>query len=280
MRQRSGLTLVELLVVLAILAVLTTVAVSLTDSVVDQGRFDVTQRTLDNIQNAVLGPANQVDADGTRALGGFIADVGRPPLAVGIDPTTQLAELWSNPRGLRAFGPATPASDPNVLLLVGWRGPYLRLPSQTAALSLRDGWGNPFNLLKSDLTTPVGPDEAIVYVTSQGGPASPYNIALTTTIPLSNYLAVISGAVTDADPTTAGAADVTVRLFHADVTSATGLAEKTVTAKQAEGYAFKFENVPMGPQVLRAYQGTRKSDILHLRVPPGGLSRNILLDIQ
>ena len=43
--QRRGLTLVELLVVLTILAIMTTVAITLTDGLVDQGRYDATQRT-------------------------------------------------------------------------------------------------------------------------------------------------------------------------------------------------------------------------------------------
>src|SRR6478736_2391233 len=132
--RRRGLTLLELVVVLAILAVLTTLAVKLTDSLLDQTQFETTQRTLDSIQSAVLGPRDQVETDGSRAVSGFVADTGRLPLAVGDDPATQLAELWANPRGLPAFGLAVAAADADIKLLTGWRGPYLRLPPQPGPL--------------------------------------------------------------------------------------------------------------------------------------------------
>ena len=80
MIQRSGMTLVELLVVLAILALLTTVAVTSSDVVLSQGRYEATKRTLTDIQEAVLGPPNARQADGTLISMGFVADVGRSPV--------------------------------------------------------------------------------------------------------------------------------------------------------------------------------------------------------
>ena len=116
--RRAGLTLVELLVVLAILAIMTTMAVTATNTLVDQSRYDATQRTLLSIEEAVLGPANAREADGTLIVGGFVADVGRLPLAVvdAGDPDgafKQLRELWL-PGVMPAYGiqqvvvPATP----------------------------------------------------------------------------------------------------------------------------------------------------------------------------
>ena len=77
MMKRSGMTLVELLVVLAILALLTTVAVTSSDVVLSQGRYEATTRTLTDIQEAVLGPPNARQADGTLVSTGFVADMGR-----------------------------------------------------------------------------------------------------------------------------------------------------------------------------------------------------------
>ena len=87
MIKRSGMTLVELLVVLAILALLTTVAVTSTDVVLSQGRYDATKGTLTNIQEAVLGPPNARQADGTLVSIGFVADVGRWPVCTSTDLT-------------------------------------------------------------------------------------------------------------------------------------------------------------------------------------------------
>lgn len=298
-RRRSGLTLVELMVVLLILAVTLLIAIEATDNIVDQARFEANQRGLEHLQNAVLGPLHQTDADGSRAVSGFVADTGRLPLAWGTDRATQLAELWSNPRGLPAYGLAVAASDPDVKLLVGWRGPYLRLPPQPLGPQrLLDGWGNPYLLLQADGITPVGADQPVVQIASAGGPTAPYNVPLTLTTPFvpANWTGTITGAVVDSDPSTPATAEVIVKLFQPDVTQPGGMRELSATATAANGYTFTFPalvgavpNVTLGPKVLRAYHTyvdggsqtvTVKSALLHLRVPPGGLTRNLTLDLH
>jgi prepilin-type N-terminal cleavage/methylation domain-containing protein len=78
---RSALTLVELLVVLVIIAIVTGIAITATENVIDQGRYNATQQTLQNIQEAIMGPANQRAPDGSFLITGFVADMGRlPPL--------------------------------------------------------------------------------------------------------------------------------------------------------------------------------------------------------
>ncbi|WP_397381882.1 prepilin-type N-terminal cleavage/methylation domain-containing protein [Prosthecobacter sp.] len=164
----SGLTLLELLVVLTILVVLSTVAITSTSGVADQARYEATQRTLENIRDAVIGPANLRDTDGTLLYTGFMADTGRLPQAAAevVDGGTvlTLAELVQQPAGMAAYQvlPAitsncTPADEADeedikvnadtVRLGVGWRGPYLRLPPGN--LLPRDGWG-------AQLVTPAG----------------------------------------------------------------------------------------------------------------------------
>ncbi|MFZ2279781.1 MAG: prepilin-type N-terminal cleavage/methylation domain-containing protein [Prosthecobacter sp.] len=169
---QSGLTLLELLVVLTILVVLSTVAITSTSGVADQARYEATQRTLENIRDAVIGPANLRDTDGTLLYTGFVADTGRLPKAVAevVDGGTvlTLAELVQQPAGMAAYQvlPAitsncTPADEADaedpmppakvsadtIRLGVGWRGPYLRLPPGN--FLPRDGWG-------AQLVTPVG----------------------------------------------------------------------------------------------------------------------------
>jgi prepilin-type N-terminal cleavage/methylation domain-containing protein len=299
MKRRPGLTLVELLVVLAILAVMTTVAMTLTDSVVDQGRYDATRRTIESVENAILGPANQTDADGSRLISGFVADVGRLPVAVGSDPRTQLQELWL-PGTLKPYQAWIPAEDADVKLLAGWRGPYLQLPPATP--DLRDAWGEAFILLNA-ASEPLANGEAPAAIQAKAESGNVYRPGLTSTRLLTAYAAQVSGAVVDVDPTKSddpskdseAKGDVTVRLYHA----ANGIRTRTVNATKASGYAFSFPSaldpdpVPMGSVALRAYQTTTvtdadgnpvtytaKSDILYLRVPPGGLNRNIALDIK
>lgn len=283
---RPGLTLLELVVVLAILAVLTLVAVVSTDSVVDQGRFDVTQRTLQNVDDAIIGSAGQPDAPS------FVGDVGRLPLSW-IDPADtggelQPAELWANVNSVRPFGPATDATaDPDVTLLVGWRGPYLRLP--VGQLRLRDGWGNPLMLFQPDVAAPrdtpvTAASQSIATVVSSGGATPPYNMASvllsTDAVRRGGWTGTVQGSIEDTGTTTAGTADVTVKLFVPDLTTSSGIKVLTSTATVANGYRYSFSSVPVGPKAIRVYQGAVKGPVIYLRVPQGGLSRTLNFDIQ
>ena len=127
-----------------ILVILTTIAVQATGNLADQARFDATQRTLQNIQNAIVGPAGQREPDGTPLITGFVADIGRLPVAT-VDATGALTlnELWSNPNSLPTFT-SFATSDSYVTVYAGWRGPYLQLPPGSTQLT--DGWGNPLSI--------------------------------------------------------------------------------------------------------------------------------------
>ena len=148
---RRAFTLLELVVVLAILAVVTTLAIRSLDGLEDQSRYEKNARGFEELSAAVLGSPDDRAADGTRTVSGFVADMGRLPRAVGSTELT-LAELWQNPGGNFKFdirqatvanGVAAPLEDPQVYVASGWRGPYLRLP--IGATTWLDGWGNPLS---------------------------------------------------------------------------------------------------------------------------------------
>lgn len=117
---RRGMTLIELLIVLAILAGVSGMVVAMTGQIDEDARYQETQRRLDAIRRAILGP----DSDGSGALpaAGFIHDVGRLPTAAG--------ELLTAPAGA-----------------TGWRGPYLStLPARreepaSGSPTYYDDWG-------------------------------------------------------------------------------------------------------------------------------------------
>lgn len=149
-----GFTLLELVVVLAILAVVTAIATRSLGKMEDQRRFETSQRGLDELEAAVLGSDNDRAPDGSRMINGFVADMGRLPRTV-LDPAVTppaltLRELWSNPgalydarQAIAVNGVAAADEDLQVLVLGGWRGPYLRLP--LGAVNLLDGWGNDYS---------------------------------------------------------------------------------------------------------------------------------------
>jgi prepilin-type N-terminal cleavage/methylation domain-containing protein len=155
---RAAFTLLELVVVLAILAIVTALAVRALDGVGDQSRFEASRRIMEDLSAAVIGSPDDRTPDGFRTVSGFVADMGRLPRAVAIETAGTeeftLSELWSLPGFPYDVRPAdtlhgVPAfdSDPEVVIPGGWRGPYLRLAS--GARNPLDAWGNPFTVLAS-----------------------------------------------------------------------------------------------------------------------------------
>ena len=155
-RHRKGFSLLELVVVLGILAALATVALRAVSSGQNQTRYQQTTSSLNNIRDAIVGPANQHAADGTNLVTGFIADMGRLPLSR-IDPNDPfygrvdsngvplgdpLSELFVQPSGVPVYGSFPANHDNSVSINVGWQGPYVRLGA--GAANLRDGWGNSY----------------------------------------------------------------------------------------------------------------------------------------
>lgn len=134
--KRGAFTLVELVVVLAVIAVLTHLAVRELAHLRDGRLSDAADRQLEEIRSAVYS----VGPDGVAR--GFLVDMGRLPKAE--DGT--LSELWQKPAdaleyAVRQTNIVLEAKNLSVYVPTGWKGPYLRLPF--GADRLRDPWGNP-----------------------------------------------------------------------------------------------------------------------------------------
>ncbi|NUN47725.1 MAG: prepilin-type N-terminal cleavage/methylation domain-containing protein [Candidatus Brocadiae bacterium] len=156
--RRAGLTLVELVVVLFILVLLATVAVTSTDGLIDQSRHDATRASMTAWEEALIGPKGERLPDGSPWIRGFVADVGRLPVVLGDGSTDQ--ELWTKPDALPAFAIASPAGDAEVRLPAGWRGPYLQLG--VGKTRFRDGWDGAFEFRKADGAVAIAGDAAAI----------------------------------------------------------------------------------------------------------------------
>jgi len=137
-------------------------------------------------KDAVFGPQDLRNADGSLMATGFMSDMGRPPKCSVSDADASLGlhELWSNTLGRPLFAlrrasidtsnpiwltaykqtlvggnwdKISPESDDAVFVPCGYRGPYLDLPQ--GETGLKDGWDSaidprPFVLLQAGTLAP------------------------------------------------------------------------------------------------------------------------------
>jgi prepilin-type N-terminal cleavage/methylation domain-containing protein len=121
--RRRGLTLLELILVVAVLAVLAGTVVPLLHDSMETAQDSGVRAGLTQLRDAVMGRGDDP---------GFHGDLRRLP--------TTLAELWVNPDTDPGPGvaPKYPAYD--ITTRVGWHGPYLRQPSGSYAVNLPAGF--------------------------------------------------------------------------------------------------------------------------------------------
>ena len=148
------MTLIELLIVLALLGGLAAIALSGMGEYSARERVETTRQRLSVIHGAVMG-------DGVNP-GRFLADMGRLPKVQETESGMILSELWKLPnndlrydavvmvlRDLTATPPinlwpeAFTALPASVSLGCGWNGPYATITGK----KLYDGFGNDFRLL-------------------------------------------------------------------------------------------------------------------------------------
>lgn len=181
MRSMRGFTLMELLVVLLIIGVLSTVALRTIDATRDRGLFEQTSREMRQLVYAITGNP-ELFANGQRVDFGFYGDMRRLP--------TDLRELVHN---------TTNSSN--------WHGPYFRreFTGDTAGY-LFDGWGNPYTY-----------DYGTGTIASLGNGKYPITVRVVDSIVHLTDNAVV-GNIADADNSPPGelAPSIGVFIYHTD----------------------------------------------------------------
>jgi prepilin-type N-terminal cleavage/methylation domain-containing protein len=134
----AGFTLIEMIIVIAILAVVAGAMAPLAVRAIDSSRQDVTVKRQQLIYQKIFG-------DSSAPGSGFLSDIGRLPNGN----LTELATMGSLP----------PYTIQPCNMGVGWRGPYL-LEGVNAAGQPLDGWGTPMDLFNGQIRS-AGPDRTM-----------------------------------------------------------------------------------------------------------------------
>ncbi len=132
-RYQKGMTLVELLVVIFILAALAGTTVSLVGVIDDRERHTMTTKRLGEIRAATLGP-DIIAPNGNYMTGGFLQDMGYLPRSD--------EDLMKRPSGV-----SERAYSEDWRTWYGWAGPYISAPplrKDDTTQKPYDGWGNDF----------------------------------------------------------------------------------------------------------------------------------------
>ncbi len=140
-RKNAGFTLLELVVVVAVMGLISTMAMDVYTDHSNQKRFDATKERLAEIKFAIIGdPMMRVGSQAV--LSGFYNDTNRLPNTL-----SELIYQCRTPAPANIGVPSTDQNDCEVtqgnIWEVNWNGPYLsNIQSAGNALIFSDAWGN------------------------------------------------------------------------------------------------------------------------------------------
>jgi prepilin-type N-terminal cleavage/methylation domain-containing protein len=159
----AGFSLIEVLVVLALMGLLASVIVFAVNDFDEPQRYVETMEIMADIKEALLGKPERY-CNGWKQFSGYVADMGVLPALLDnadreVDIGGQPKALWT--RDLNNDGDTQdPGIDivddflwkyyPDAKIWAGWRGPYVESPRGAV---LKDGWGNALMFIRGEVAT-------------------------------------------------------------------------------------------------------------------------------
>jgi len=225
----KGFTLVEVIVMLAVIAILAAVAVPMAWRLFQVTASDTTNDEMQRLKNAILGDSTKIQS-GTRTDFGYLGDVGCLP--------TSLSDLITKLAGVSAF-----AFNSTAQYGMGWNGPYITgaATGQETAEFTNDQCGNAYTYSSTGCTAPFtstfyskGPNGAD---DSGSGDDISYPLAATDTG------STVSGYVKDLNGNPVGSSIVTMNY------PSSGSLATANAATDSSGF-YQFTNVPLGKRSI------------------------------
>lgn len=227
--QGHGFTVMEVVIVLAIVAILAAFLAPLAFEFVQSSKEEATRRDVEQIFKAIVG-------DPEKGKFGYLGDMGRLPATL-----TELTEQGSQLAFHTSHAAHGGSGDHVGGVGTGWRGPYLTGQFATSDL-LKDAWGRSFSYTNAGATAgqvvSTGPDGVLGTADDTKFPEQ---------LPVLTSGTLVVTAVVNDIPQPTG---LTVEVFSTTSTGDQGApVTKTTAADGKEPFRF---TVPHGVSVVRA----------------------------
>ena len=230
MAKADGFTLIEVLMIIAMISILAVGSMTLMSADINQARYDTTLKHMLEIRTAIVGEENG-GPSGTRF--GYLGDVGSFPRS-----GDGIQALLSQPPDVIPW-----LVNPKVRFGSGWNGPYLPDSKVFPVDYTKDEWGNAFVYEgESD------PATLMSYGADGTSGGTGFDSDLTLTIPSALRYATVHGLIQRDGKPWPGNADVEINFPDGGGGKIT---RQVYTISPSNPGAFLFYKIPVGERSIR-----------------------------